>query len=430
MNCATGSIIDHNTRLKDGYMAKTEDVDVIIVGGGLAGLTMANALAGSNLEIALIAPATQIPDGRSTALLAHSVDYLKTLGLWEKLQSKAASMSTMRLIDNTSRLLRAPETTFKSMDIALPTFGYNILNTDLLDVLSINADEMRNLQRIEDKVSNVVENDLARVTLQNGKELTAKLVIGADGRRSYMRQCAQGGKGIATRQWRYPQTAIVLNFEHTLPHEDASNEFHNSSGPFTTVPLYEGASSLVWVVRPEDETPIVQLPTRELEREIENQMHSILGKIKIISEIQSFPLGGMRTDKMAAGRIFLIGDAAHALPPIGAQGYNLGVRDIEVLAQLVSANVNDPSAIASRYNAKRRTDVDSRTLSVDLFNRSLLSAFVPIQMLRSGGIGALKTIAPLRNFAMREGVAPGLGFKEALTGLREFASSLRPKIHS
>ena len=407
-------------------MTKNEKFDVVIIGAGLAGLTAANALCKPGLSIALVAPKTDFADGRSTALLANTVDYLKELGIWENALPKAAPMSVMRLIDNTRRLLHAPETSFKSMEIGLDVFGYNILNSELSKALITSFDGLDNIQRIDDKITGIRESDDVEIELESGKNITCKLVVGADGRGSIVRQCAEGGKGIATRQWQYPQTAIVLNFKHTLPHGDASTEFHNISGPFTTVPLGNGLSSLVWVVKPEDASGILEMERSALEREIETRMHSILGKVKVVSEVQSFPLGGMSALKMAAGRVFLVGDAAHGFPPIGAQGYNLGIRDISQLAALLQRGLDDPVALANSYNAKRKNDVFTRTLSVDLFNRSLLSDFLPVQLLRSGGIRALSGIGPLRKMAMREGVSPGLGVREFGKALRGIAESIRP----
>lgn len=407
-------------------MAKNEKFNVAIIGAGLAGLTAANALCKLGLSIALVAPKADFADGRSTALLANSVDYLKELDVWDKALPKAAAMSTMRLIDNTKRLLHAPETSFKSMEIGLDVFGYNILNSELSKILIKSLGGLGNLQRINDKISNIRESDEVAIELESGKTITCDLVIGADGRGSVVRQCAQGGKGISTRQWQYPQTAIVLNFEHTLPHGDASTEFHNTSGPFTTVPLEKGASSLVWVVKPSDADGILKMDKATLEHECEVQMHSILGKVTVISDVQSFPLSCMTASKMAAGRVFLIGDAAHGFPPIGAQGYNLGIRDISQLATLLQRGLDDPIALANSYNAKRKNDVFTRTLSVDLFNRSLLSDFLPVQLLRTGGIRALSGIGPLRKIAMREGVSPGLGVRELGKTITDIAQSFNP----
>lgn len=400
--------------------------DIIIVGGGLTGLTIANSLAKTNNKVALVSPVVTEPDGRSTALLAHSVEYLDSIGAWEKARPKSAPMSLMRIIDDTNRLFHAPEISFKSMEIGLEAFGYNILNTDLSEVLGGKLKDNQSFVRIDGKITNIDEADGVRVELQSGEVLQSRVIVGADGRNSIVRRMADNGKGIGTREWKYPQSAIVLNFEHALPHGDASTEFHTPSGPFTVVPLAEGISSLVWVVTPQEAMHIMERKTQILERNIEDQMHSILGKVKVITKVQSFPLSAMSVKKLAIGKSFLVGDAAHGFPPIGAQGYNLGIRDIEELTRLLTNGIGNPGEIARRYNANRKADVISRTISVDVFNRSLLTDFLPVQVLRAGGITALRELGPLRKFMMREGVSPGMGVRGFSDAFRDFAKCFRP----
>jgi|GEM_PF-114939 len=404
-------------------MNKADHFDIIIAGGGLAGLTMANALTHSAnadggkqpLSIALVSPQFAEPDGRTTALLAHSIDVLTKIEVWQHASPKAAKMSVMRLIDNTGRFWHAPETAFKSVEIGLDAFGYNILNKDLSAALAVNLDRSGNFTRINDSLSNAVNrNDRVVITLDSGRQLSGRLLIGADGRGSAVRQSANEGRGIEVRQWQYPQTAIVLNFTHTLPHHDTSTEFHNKTGPFTIVPLGENTSSLVWVTSPQHAKVIKSLEPDDLNRQIEDQMHSILGKTGLVSDVQSFDLSGMHARQMAQGRFLLVGEAGHVFPPIGAQGYNLGVRDVEALTDCIIENRHnqkDPEMIADIYNTKRRNDIITRTVSVDLFNRSLLSGFIPAQAMRSASIMAIGQIDPLRKLMMREGVSPGLGIR-------------------
>ena len=406
-------------------MGKADKFDIIISGGGLIGLTCANALAKicghKPLKIALVAPDTGEPDGRTTALLAHAIDYLTQLDVWKVAAPKAAKMSVMRIIDNTRRLIHAPEVSFKSMEIGLDAFGYNILNTDLSAALETRLRENGNFCRIHDKIAGAVEDDdKVIVTLESGKEIVSPIIVGADGRNSTIRQCANGSRGIGVRQWTYPQTAIVLNFSHALPHNDTSTEFHNPSGPFTIVPLEERVSSLVWVVSPPDGEKIINTATQALNREIEDQMHSVLGKTKIISGIQCFPLSGMKAAEMASGRFVLVGEAGHVFPPIGAQGYNLGIRDVEEMAFLVEKYYNYPSKLVRIYNSNRQKDVASRTYGVDLFNRSLLSDFLPVQALRGSAIMAMGEIGPLRRLMMREGVSPGSGLRDIGLKFKKF----------
>ncbi len=382
--------------------------DLLIAGAGLAGLTVAYMAARAGFSIALVAPRGAGADARTTALLQSSVDILERAGLWSAVASKAAALRVMRIIDDTDRLLRAPPVEFRAGEIDLPAFGYNVRNRDLVEHLTAAVTAASNAEWIDGTVEMMTQDDdRADVTLSDGRVLAARIVIGADGRNSTVRRLA----GIRHRTWTYPQRALVLDFEHTLPHEDVSTEFHTRSGPFTQVPLPGDASSLVWVETPQRADKIAAMSGDALDRLVEDRMHSVLGKTKVITDVQGFPLGGLRADRMAADRVFLIGDAAHAIPPIGAQGFNLGLRDVDTLmAVLGEVGLARVDEAVGEFNRRRAGDVASRAFAVDLLNRSLLSDFVPVQAMRSVGLFALSAVPPLRRALMREGVAPGTGF--------------------
>lgn len=219
--------------------------------------------------------------------------------------------------------------------------------------------------------------------------------------------------GIGIRTWAYPQTAVVLNFAHSLPHGNTSTEFHTETGPFTQVPLPGNRSSLVWVVRPEEAERLLALPPEALGEKIEARMQSMLGKVTVEDGVQTWPLSSLVADRFGKGRIALIGEAAHAFPPIGAQGLNLSLRDIITLTEILGT-VRErpvPADAGDRFDRRRRMDVLSRTYSVDLLNRSLLSGFLPVQMARAAGLHLISGFAPLRNLLMREGVEPGRGLR-------------------
>jgi 2-octaprenyl-6-methoxyphenol hydroxylase len=381
---------------------------VVVVGGGPAGLTAAIALAGAGVETVLVAKAAPPNDNRTTALLAGSVTALDLLGVWRLCRAQAAPLKIMRLIDDTARLLRAPEVAFDAAEIGMEAFGYNVENRHLVAALEAHAETLAALSRIDATVTGVEsDQDGITVRLENGGSVVAKLAIAADGRNSVCRAAA----GIATRSWDYPQAALVLNLEHTRPHGDTSTEFHTATGPFTLVPLPGLRSSLVWVVDREQAAALGQLGRDALAREVERRSHAILGKISVESDMTAFPLGGATAEQFAHNRTVLIGEAAHVIPPIGAQGLNLGLRDAATIAELVAEARNAGNDIAdaallARYDQSRRTDVGTRTLAVDALNRSLLTDFLPVQGLRGLGLYALSRIAPLRHAVMREGVAP------------------------
>ncbi|MBL1406677.1 MAG: UbiH/UbiF family hydroxylase [Rhizobiales bacterium] len=399
-------------------MEKPNDMmNIAVIGAGLAGLTAAFAMAKQGHTVTVCAPKSLRQDGRSTALMSGSIDYLTDLGIWEEIQSKAFPLKTMRIIDDTRRLIRAPQIDFVSSEIDLEAFGYNILNVDMIDLLENKLKSFKNVTFIEKPVAQItyLENKSSKIQLDDKTEIDADLIIAADGRNSFVRNSLN----IEVTKTRYPQIAVVANLSHTLPHNNISTEFHTPTGPFTLVPSSnpstgENISSLVAVEDQQGAEDLHALEKIELELELERRMHSILGKVKLISKLQSFPLGSLVAHQFGAKNVVLIGEAAHALPPIGAQGLNLGMRDIKTVAQLLAKNLK-PFQISEKYHQERKLDIKTRMTSVDLLNRSLLSDFLPTQITRSFGLYTLSNFAPLRRLAMNEGIAPGRSLSKFFT---------------
>ncbi|MEA2954231.1 MAG: 2-octaprenyl-6-methoxyphenol hydroxylase [Alphaproteobacteria bacterium] len=387
-------------------MAKA--VEVAVVGGGPAGLTAAIALAEARVETVLISKRSTQEDHRTTALLRGSVTALDTLGVWARCHTQAAPLRTMRIVDDTGRLLRSPEIKFEASEIDLDAFGYNIENRHLLAALETRVGELRGIWRIEDEAGavNISDNSVS-ITLEDGSEIEVRLVVGADGRRSICRAAA----GIETDRRSYPQVALTFNLGHTRPHRDISTEFHTPGGPFTLVPLPGRRSSLVYVTDPPTADRLNRLNDVALSEELERRAHSILGKFTIEPGRGVFPLAMETARSLGARRVALIGEAAHVLPPIGAQGLNLGLRDAATIAEVVAnarrtgADLGAPEVLA-RYDKLRQSDVGSRTLAVDLLNRTLLSDFLPLQGARQLSFLLLDRLGPLRRAVMREGIAP------------------------
>jgi 2-octaprenyl-6-methoxyphenol hydroxylase len=392
--------------------------EVVVVGGGPIGLTAAIALAGAGIDTVLVAMPVAAADNRTTALLATSVVALETLGVWERCAAQAAPLKRMRLVDDTARLLRAPEVCFDAAEIGLPAFAHNIENRHLLTALEARARDIPSLRLIAAKAEAVTVGDTHMVaSFGDGGRVTARLAIGADGRRSLCR----GAAGIETESRRYPQTALTYNLSHARPHGDTSTEFHTGSGPFTLVPLPGQRSSLVFVVDPVEAPRIAALDDSELAAEIERRSHSLLGKVAIEAARGVFPLGSEIARRFGQNRIALVGEAAHVMPPIGAQGLNLGLRDAATISELAVAARRDggdvgADELTSRYEHMRRADVTSRSLAVDLLNRSLLSDFLPLQGARGLGLYLLDQIGALRRAVMREGVAPAASQPRLMRG--------------
>jgi len=380
----------------------------VVVGAGPAGLTAAIALAVGGIETVLVAKRPEQPDNRTSALLAGSVAALEVLRVWDACRAHAAPLRTIRLIDDTRRLLRAPEVSFSADEIDLDAFGHNIENRHLIAALEARVATLAHVTRIDAPAKAVKPGeDAIAVELEDGRILTAQLAIGADGRKSLCRAAA----GIATDGFAYPQAALTLNFAHARPHRGASTEFHTENGPFTLVPLPRERSSLVCVVEPAEAKRLAQLPADALSEIIERRAHSILGKVTVEPGRGVFPLAVETAQRFATKRVALVGEAAHVVPPIGAQGLNLGLRDAATIGELAieasreGADLGSEATLA-RYDRLRRPDVATRTAAVDMLNRSLLADFLPAQGLRGFGLYLLDRIGPLRRAVMREGVAP------------------------
>lgn len=388
-------------------MAKQDfTAEAAVVGGGPSGLVAALALAAAGADTLLVAPKPLYADRRTTALLDGSVQTLRALGVWRALEESAAPLKLLRLIDATHRILRAPEILFDSTELGLETFGYNVENETLREALLTACRNTARIRIEESPVTAVEPGDTGVNLVIEGKQERVRLVAASDGRKSICRAAA----GIGTKARALPQTALVLNLKHTVPHGDTSTEFHTESGPFTFAPLRGNRSSLVCVVTPEKAETIRAMDDAALAFEIERRAHSMLGKMEVDTARGIFPLGTEIADRFAARRIALIGEAAHVLPPIGAQGLNLGIRDAARLAEIIAdSHGEDPGAdsLLAEYDRSRSRDVRGRAMVVDFANRSLMSDFLPLHAARGLGLHFARRAGFFRRALMRQGLGQG-----------------------
>ncbi|CAN7375669.1 UbiH/UbiF family hydroxylase [Aminobacter sp. LjRoot7] len=390
---------------------------ILVAGTGPVGLISALAFAEAGFGVVLAGPPARADDGRTTALMVPALKFLARLGVLDSLEPDASPLKVMRIIDGTARLIRSPIVTFRASEIGEEHFGLNFQNRVFNAILEKAVEAHSDIEWRRAMVDNwALEPSRVTATLSDGTSAEAPLAVAADGRNSPARQAA----GISASAQSLPQAALVLNFAHSRDHAFTSTEFHTETGPFTQVPLPGRRSSLVWVLRPETAKEFASLDDEALSQRVEQQMQSMLGRVTVEGGRQIYPLSTSLPQRFAQNRVALVGEAAHVFPPIGAQGLNLGIRDVDQLVEIASKHREDAGAAETlaAYDSARRPDILARTSAVNLLNRSLLSDMLPAQLARSAGLNVLGGFSPLRAFFMREGLRPGSGFSSVVAGLR------------
>jgi 2-octaprenyl-6-methoxyphenol hydroxylase len=388
---------------------KTAPIGAAVVGAGPTGLATALALAKSGVATTIVAPpynaAQAAMDKRTSALMGPSIDLLRNLGAWELCEGSAAGITAVRLVDALGGILRSPETMFTAAEAGLASFGANIANPRLVQALHAAVLDCPDIRWVATAgVTGLTADDCSvRLDLAEGVRLEAQMAVAADGRGSTVREAA----GIPVRQWAYPQAAVVACFTHTRGHAGVVTELHRRAGPLTTVPLPGRSSSLVWVEGPEEARRLMGLSDAEFGEELQVHLAGILGEIVEVEPRALYPLGGAAATRMTARRIALVGEAAHVVPPIGAQGLNLGLRDAAALAEC--AGQAAPHGLGARgmlaaYERMRAGDVALRSAAIDMLNRSLLVDFLPLALVRTAALHAIGGSRPMRQLLMRIGM--------------------------
>ncbi len=396
-----------------------ENTDVLVVGGGLAGLAAAARLASDGLTVALADKAAPPPtdaaqegaDLRTTAFLQPAIDTFRKAGVWEAMGADAEALWTMRILDAGGRENAVRETAeFDSGEMGERPFGFNLRNTDARRALEARLDALGVARHAPAALETLtLREDCAFVRLSDGASYRAKLVIGADGRDSGVR--AQAGIGV--RRWRYGQKALVFAVRHPRPHGGASTEIHRSGGPFTLVPMQDAdgwhRSSVVWLERAEEADRLAALDADAFEAALNARALDLLGRLEVVGRKKLYPIVCQISDRMAGRRVALMAEAVHVLSPIGAQGLNMSLADLEDLATRIAearAGGRDFGGrdVLEGYQRRRWPETAARVAGVDLLNRAALAGFQPARDARRLGLAAVGRLAPLRRAAMRIGM--------------------------
>jgi 2-octaprenyl-6-methoxyphenol hydroxylase len=385
----------------------------LVAGAGPAGLATACLMAQAGIDTVVVAPQSS-DDPRTVALMAPSLKMLDMIGLWtDEFRQHFAPLRQLHILDDTGNLVAAPDVRFSASEANLDAFGWNIPLAFLVPALRDRATAF-GVRFVDDEIQTYVVRDssIAAETC-SGHSLNASFGVAADGRHSLLRKAA----GIAVTDWNFDQLALVTRFAHSRDHEGVSTEWHKHGGPFTTVPLPGFHSALVWMDKPQKIGAMMSLSAKELAREIQLQNHGTLGLVTDVRSPHSFPMRGVKANCFAAQRTFLVGEAAHVFPPVGAQGLNMSFRDAGHVVDVVLAHDDAGGDKATQvYDTLRRPDVNPRQTAITLMNSSLLSDLVPPHLARAAGLAAVAMLPPLRKLAVREGLSPSGGLPFAMRG--------------
>ncbi|GHC15045.1 2-octaprenyl-6-methoxyphenyl hydroxylase [Gemmobacter nanjingensis] len=393
-----------------------ETTDILISGGGVAGLAAACAFGSAGFSVICVEPNPPVTEAeaegsdlRTTAFLHPSIPVLEAAGLWQRLEPHAAALQIMRIVDAGGE---KPEPRvikdFDATDLSDKPFGWNLPNWLLRREMLARIGELPNVRFLPGvgTASVLTRETEALVGLSDGRRIAARLLIGADGRNSTVRQALD----IPVKTLRYGQKALAFAVSHPIPHGNISTEIHRSGGPFTFVPLPDRdglpRSAVVWMDHSAEIDRRMALSVAGFEAEIMERSCGLLGPLTLVSRLTSWPIIAQIAARMSGERVALMAEAAHVMPPIGAQGLNMSLADLTALLDLAQA---DPAhlgnaAMLDAYHRKRHLDVEARVRGIDLLNRASQIGAQPLRDLRAATLDALYSVAPVRRGLMRAGI--------------------------
>lgn len=399
----------------------SEIFDVCVVGAGMAGRLMALALDDAGLNVVQVdrsAPEAAVTDGRTTALAFASVRMIRRLGLWDTLEPKAEPITDI-LVSNgaprdrfrggglTGGQLHFPATLLgegpRPQDE--PALGYIVENRDLVEACREAAQRSTITHRFGAAVEGYNAPTSAgegSLTLASGETIRTRLLVACDGKFSPLRSLMK----LPVLRWGYDQTAIIFNIAHERPHHGVAHEVFYPSGPFAILPMRNNHASIVWTEKNDTAKSYLAMDEETFLAAARDRIGSHLGDFSLASPRQSFPLSLLYAPKLVADRFALAGDAAHGIHPIAGQGFNLGVKDIAALTDVLSEaraaglDVGHGTVLAA-YDRWRRFDGASMALGTDVINRLFSNDFGPLKHVRGLGLGIVQRSDQARRFFMR-----------------------------
>ncbi|MBS9716768.1 UbiH/UbiF family hydroxylase [Pseudohalocynthiibacter aestuariivivens] len=393
-----------------------ENTDILISGGGVAGLTAASAFGAAGFSVICVDPTPPVTEAsaegsdlRTTAFLQPARTLLDECGLWGRLAPFAAPLQIMRIVD-AGGVEPEPRVVkdFDASDISDQPFGWNLPNWLLRREMVAHLDELPNVSfRPGVGTDRVMTREReALVTLSDSSRISAKLLVAADGRSSPVREAL----GIGVKTTRYGQKALAFAVTHPIPHENVSTEIHRSGGPFTLVPLPDRdglpCSAIVWMETGPEAKRLYDLPGVEFEAAMNERSCLLFGPLTLASRRTIWPIISQIAERMEGERTALIAESAHVVPPIGAQGLNMSLGDLRILLELAQSS---PDQLGTRemltaYNRRRHPEVRLRVTGIDALNRASMMGAQGLRDMRAKALNAFYSVAPVRKTLMRAGL--------------------------